>query len=494
MKDNTATEKSCHWTHWFIAPLVFLLMMLLFFPFFERFQFDTDEGINLMKAMLVVHGHSLYTEIWDDQPPLFTHILAICFRLFGLNANVGRVLVLFFSSALLWANFQFLRTVWGTSAAFAGGLLILLLPLYPKLSVSVMVGLPAVALAMFSLLALATWHKRRDRVWLILSAVALGLSVLTKVFTGFLVVVFIAGIVASGYAGVREKTTLFKRLQPALIWLLVFVAVVFVLGIIFVGANNASQLFKPHQAAAKVDSFKRMPPISTYLQQTHILLLLAFIGGLLALWSKRWLFLYPVGWLAVAYLLLSCHTPVWPHHQLLVTVPAAMLAAVGVGEVIYFIAKHRSVRAFISIRGILCAIFIVCCVVLIAVRVPKTLSKFKPNSLSVRSTSGKTLSSPQIVGKMLEYAPQTRWVITDSPMFAFRAGLLVPPNLAVISRKRIRTRRLTGENILDAMREYNPEQVWLTRLNPTSVRSYLEKHYRLIYSHSQKRLYLRNDL
>ena len=41
-------------------PAVFILVMLIFFPFLHRFQFDADEGFNLMKALLLNHDYSLY--------------------------------------------------------------------------------------------------------------------------------------------------------------------------------------------------------------------------------------------------------------------------------------------------------------------------------------------------------------------------------------------------------------------------------------------------
>ena len=112
--------------------------------------FDVDEGINMMKAMLLAEGYPLYDQIWSDQPPLLTYVLAVAFRAFGYDANVARLVVLVFSVVLLWAAWRFLRVIGGVSCAFIGSLLIILLPHFVQLSVSAMVGLPAVALAMVS--------------------------------------------------------------------------------------------------------------------------------------------------------------------------------------------------------------------------------------------------------------------------------------------------------------------------------------------------------
>ena len=63
----------------FIA-LIFLAFTFSYYPFREKLQFDTDEGLNLMRSMLVTMGHPLYSEVSSDQPPLFTQVLGLLFR------------------------------------------------------------------------------------------------------------------------------------------------------------------------------------------------------------------------------------------------------------------------------------------------------------------------------------------------------------------------------------------------------------------------------
>jgi hypothetical protein len=106
---------------WHLAvPLAFLVVMFLFYPFRERFEFDRDEGVNLMKAMLVEKGYSLYEEVWSDQPPLFTLMLAFVFRVFGLKVNLARLLVLGLACVLVWACFEFTRLGWRWIHALRG--------------------------------------------------------------------------------------------------------------------------------------------------------------------------------------------------------------------------------------------------------------------------------------------------------------------------------------------------------------------------------------
>ena len=92
------------------------------------------------------------------------------------------------------------------------------------------------------------------------------------------------------------------------------------------------------------------------------------------------------------------------------------------------------------------------------------------------------------------YIDQTHWIMTDMPMYAFRVGRPVPPDLATFSQKRLSTGSLTEEDILAAMREYQPEQVLIARFQIPALEEYVQERYTLILSVEFFRLYLRNDL
>jgi hypothetical protein len=84
--------------------------------------------------------------------------------------------------------------------------------------------------------------------------------------------------------------------------------------------------------------------------------------------------------------------------------------------------------------------------------------------------------------------------MTDAPMYAFRVQRPVPPNLATFSSKRLATGSLTQDDILTAMREYQPEQVLIARFEIPALEEYLKENYTLITSVEYFRLFLRNDL
>ena len=493
-KDTSRTTKIL----WSIAlPLAFLIIALFFFPSRERFEFSTDEGINLMKGMLVERGYSLYDEIWSDQPPLFTHLLATSFSVFGEKVGVGRFLVLIFSGVLLWSAAQILQMEWGIEYALAGTILYLLLPYYLMLSVATMVGLPAIALAMFSMFALIKWHKVRKAYWLIFSGVALGLSVLTKVFTGFLAPIFMGGLLIAEFTGRQGKTAWWKLFIPAGLWFAAFSIFSLTLGLLLIGPENIPQLLENHLLGREVDVFTNAVVfnINWHLKGALPILLLAFLGVIYTLKERRWLFLYPLAWASVAYLLLLNHSPVWIHHQHLITIPATLLAAVAVLKAIRML--YQSVLSKLAL-GRKDLIWIVAIILLFSLffsfRPPNSVLLLTP--FPSLSGSGLDLGpiTEKFLFKMIDYAPETNWVVTDLPMYAFRARLPVPPNLAVFSLKRIETGSLTEGEVEETVRNYMPEQVLIGRFTFPSLQPFLEQHYRVIHSKEGMKLYLRKDL
>lgn len=462
--------------------LMFLLGMRYLYASLHTVEFDADEGINVMKAMLLTNGYPLYSAIWSDQPPILTYILSAAFNLFGIRIDVARMTVLLFSGLLIGSAWSFLRDVGGRLFALAGVVLIILLPNYAVLSIAVMVGLPALALAMASLAALAAWHRRRSGLWLVISALALSLSVLTKLFTGFLAPVFVGGILLAEFGSVEPRTWR-ERLWPAAGWSIIFGAATLTLLVWLVG-ENLSQIVSTHltaQGSMAYDSFWQKNELNN-LRATWFL---TAVGIMLALASKRWLVLYLVAWLGLGTLLLARHAPIWYHHEQLITIPAAMLAACAIGEVILWIRRVSHRQEFLSVRGGL-FVAVLIGVLLVAVdQAPRTVDLFNR-----RAFSGKSEADLALIARMAAYAPETHWVITDRPMIAFQAGVMTPPHLAVFSRKRVTTGDLTEQEVVDSFREFRPEQVLITRFDWPAV-SYIEEHY---YTRSKEGLYVRNDL
>jgi 4-amino-4-deoxy-L-arabinose transferase-like glycosyltransferase len=475
--------------------LIFLTVTFLYYPFQEKIQFDSDEGLNLMRSMLVVLGHPLYSEVSSDQPPLFTQILALLLRVVGFKVNPARVLVLLFSALLVWACAQFLQLTWGKLTAFLFLPLIMMAPRYLDLSVSVMIGVPSIALAAVSMLFVTVWHQHKRSIWLVLSGFALALSVLIKLFTGFFVPVFLIGITISAYLNKNDEPFSWKILRPAFTWGVSFAALAILLGLALVGLRNVWLIIFPHLMAPATEELQGAGyTINAQLQAAVPLLILGIFGALISIYRRNWLTLYPLSWTAVAYTLFSFYSPVFYHHQLLITIPMAMMAAAAVGDSIRSLVRLRGLSDVIRFQTLLGTIALVSFLLVSTHYVP-LLDKELTNTpritaTSLRATSGKL----KVLRTMNAYVDQTKWIVTDMPMYAFRVQRPVPPILATFSSKRLATGSLTEEDILTAMREYHPEQVLMARFVIPPLEEYLQKNYTLVLSEEFFRLFIRNDL
>lgn len=478
-----------------LVALIFFAFTFSYYPFREKIQFDGDEGLNLMRSMLVVLDHPLYSEVSSDQPPLFTHLLALVLRIAGFDVGPARLLVLLFSTLLIWACAQFLQLTWGKLAAILFLPLIIMAPRYLVLSVSVMIGLPSLTLAVVSMLFVAVWHKNKNNMWLVLSGFALALSVLIKLFTGFVAPVFLIGITASAYFDGREKGFSWKVFRPALIWGICFTSLTLLLGLALVGPQNVIGIISPHVAAPTKATFQgEYYAINTHLQAAVPLLWLGFLGAAVSIYRRNWLFLYPLAWAVLAYTLLSFYSPALYHHQLLITIPAAILAVAAVGEGIHSLARLRRPRELVhpsALLGLAALIgFVLVSINYLPVLDKELMDSPRFSGFSLKATAGKI----KVINVMNEYIDQTNWIVTDMPMYAFIVRRPVPPSLATFSRKRLVTGSLTSDDILAAMREYRPEQVLMGRFTIPALDAYLVENYTLVASPEYFRLFIRNDL
>lgn len=477
-----------------IPPLLFIGLMFLLFPVSEQFQFNTDEGIQLIKALLTNEGYSLYGQIWSDQPPLLNTLLVAVIKIAGYRVSAARLLILALSAMLLWANFHFMRIAAGRAAAIVSTLLLLLLPKYLELSISVMVGLPAIAFAVLALLSLALWHQRRSYWVLLLSAALFSLSIFTKLFTGFLGPIFLAGLVAAEYQAQRKN--LLRAFYPAFVWGVTFALSSVVLLITQVGLENIPQLVLPHLQGQDIVEFQYAAlTINHHLVPRLPLLLAALLGAYFAWRERQWLLMYPLAWMVSAYVLLFGHAPVWDHQQLLVTVPAVMLAPIVVMKALkkFSLARRAIPWDWASVLTYILFIFIFFRIVL-----PPDLLLSRPLAEPSKVSLIMTREEASILNDMSNYSAQTHWVVADIPMYAYWIRKPVPPELAVFTMKRLLTGNLTQAEVIDNIIEYQPEQVLLGRMQYEQIENFLQGNYTLLRAEQTEvgalKLFIRTDI
>jgi hypothetical protein len=231
--------------------------------------------------------------------------------------------------------------------------------------------------------------------------------------------------------------------------------------------------------------------LESYLAESIPVLLLAALGAWFALRRKEWTALYLAAWIVAGYALLAITRPTWYHHQLLITVPAALLGSIGIAGSIDLLRRRPAGRAGAPefAVGLVGVGLLLACVV---TRVPGTVEGLDSRLPNLRRPADGEEAERSLVALLSDHAAETRWLYTDRPIFAFLADLPVPPNLAVLSQKRLLTGQLTQEEIISTLEAYSPEMILNGRFTLPAVEAYMRtRNFTRIDSTEKYRLYLR---
>ncbi|MCX7594835.1 MAG: glycosyltransferase family 39 protein [Fischerella sp.] len=458
-----------------IVLFVGLVILIRFQPIAQTFEFDYDEGFNLMKAFLYSQGFALYTEIWNDQPPVFTILLSHWLKIFGNSIFAARLLTLLFSALLIWCFYQIIRLTIGSLAALVATILLFTSWLYIRLSISVMIGIPSLALAMLSIYFLYLYKINYYSLYLVLSGGFLALSLQTKLFTLFLIplILFELLILPSKYI---------DKLKNIALWLTSLVFVYILLGLQYQQFWNYEQLLVTHfnqPSDLRLENFNNLKYLNYMISQDYDYIFLAFIG-IWAIFSKKQKNgIFPFAWLVTATLILLKHQPIWYHYYPLLAIPICWLAAYGFDLFTDSVipknhSKFNSKFNFINLKILTIPyIFILILIYLIIITPPNP-----------RGTVPKNM---EIVQMVLKYKNSTQWIFTDNPIYGFYAGLRVPPEIAVMSYKRLNSGDLTSTKMLAVLQDYRPEQIILTRWtgqikSDRNLMNYIKDNYSRTYS------------
>ena len=492
----SAVEISARYRIWLLARAPAIALASLVFGWLlwvnhsgQIFEFDPDEGNNVIKALLVREGYVYGSEIWSDQPPLFSYLLLPAFSLFGLSMDVARAVVSACSAWLIFGLYEALRRSVGHLGSLSAVVILLASALYVPLSVSAMIGLPCVAcLTLSALLALEAGalggRGRRVAVTATFSGILAGAAVGIKLFS--IPVVPVLGLTAMLARGERSKQPLLDAGVRGAFFSAGFgLTVLLALGPLAL-AGTLSGLVETHQVAREqaAGSSDGLNALLRFVREDQALFALASVGTALAL-ARRSLSALPwLGWLLIAAAVLRDHSPVWPHHRLLLTVPAAALA----GHAFALELPERTPRALrLSFRFVL--------PVLAAVTLALTLRQEGRLETMVRPEPWTDSETDwQVFREFAPYAEKSTLVATARPTFAFRAGRPVPPNLAVTSWKRFRVGLLESKRVALDIAASSPQTILFSSRWPGSVRAAVEKKIRKTHKRVKRWRYQSTDL
>ena len=466
------------------AAGLYAVYMVLRAPYRDVFAFDPDEGLNAILVLLVDRGHPLYTQSWYNQPPLLTQLLRVWFAAFGWEIDTGRMLILLFAAVCVFALYDMVRLIAGHGAAALACLLLATSAFFPRLSVALMQAVPSLALAALALWALVRWQASARGAWIAAAGVLMGCSVACKLTSAVLVPALAVWLVACAPAGAARR----RSWRAARDWLVCTAMTSAVLLLLFVGPAQLHILVDAHLAARRAPQLMRFDARGLVLTSfaEWPLTVLGLGGYALILYSRlRLAAVFPL-WAGVATVAMLNHAPIWYHHQLLLSFPHCAAGGIAVAELL----RRDSSAARLPPRAL--GAMRIGAVALVA-------------ALPLWSAFGARLPAPiplagaqlRVLAAMRERAPTTRVVVTNDPMYAFRAGFGVPPAIAALPLLRVATDPDLADEIRAAFAEHAPEQVVLTPRAAPELLAWITDamgdRYRLVLDEERTQLYVLAD-
>ena len=307
---------------------------------------DHNEGVYLNSARLVANGEPLFTRVFSSQPPVFLTLLAQHFRAFGDSAGSGRIFMAAWGVVALGAMAFLAWRLLGPACAPWVVLLAATSYLFSRAGHFTEAEMPAVALALVSMVLCLEATHRNSTVLAIAAGVVFGLGLMTKVLV--LPWLAAAGVLLLPVAA--GATVRFGGLLDASFWkrgAMFAFGLVSVSGLLFLVFDTSEMwrqafyfhLDKRGSAGEASPYLPNLLQMARYLPRDAGILVLAIVGlGVMTLRNG-----FALCWLLVlagsSVAFLSVHTPMAANHVLLLSVCTAFFAAVGAASLAGLLAR-----------------------------------------------------------------------------------------------------------------------------------------------------------
>ena len=515
-------------------------------------QIGADEGFELAKATLCVKGHHLYTEVWNDQPPLHTFLVTEILKHVSSSVLGPRLLTVAFSMLLLIAVFSIVRQVSGVLVASLTTFMIIVSPGFVELSSSCMLEIPALATALAAI-ALLRGHRGdltggnkgnggeaggTGALRLVAAGAVFGLGLQMK-------------LVPIIYLPVAGLVILLREWDGKLLISRVIAGVALFgtgLVMVYVGSDllvdrgaymtHFQQSWKSHFGAVKASSeygsSSEHPFDWSVLLKNWDVTVPAVLGVIVLVrrfregrenqfrpernernltggnrgnggdrvrkagWTPPLAGLaLPLMWLALSFGVFGVHKPWWAYHYLHTAIPLCWCAATGIGFFLAWITERRGRKAAKSEcvdgsaakKGSLGWAVVGGAAGLFAMCSVGWMGARVYLQVANLRAAPKIESSP-VIAQMRRCQPFVQWMYADKPIYSAHSGIPVVPSLAVVPVKRFWAGELDNVGIRRELEKYKPGLVVL--LNDgrdVPFKDLLDAQYQMVYMDPDNRLY-----
>ncbi len=461
--------------------------------------FGGDEGYEFLKAFMLIQGYPPGGSFWTDQPPLFTELVALAFRLGGTTPAVGRLVAVGIASLFLWSFYRLVRREAGPAGALAASSLLICSPHFLDLSASGMIELPAMA---FALLAAETLAGARDgptgeprQGWARGSAVrpwvsaALFAIALQMKLTAMLLLPALASLFFRPKGGPMRPGRPLGWGQ-GVVWYVAGVSGFWALLYLVLPSPTPGALWASHFSRATYRYFPAPTGVmwAELAPDYRINMIVGLAIALVVLASRSWLLRFPAVALATSLLVHSVERPYWWYYDIHFSIPCAWLCAVGLPAAVAFCIGRMRQRDTswwpalgVGIMGV-------------ALAAAGVVSEAAVGFCDEVDELDHTVLTPTsgVEDAIRRYHRTKEWAYVDDPMAAFLAAACVPPEVCIIPQKRWAAGLITDQEVLNYVAHYQPDVIALSRGRVgqnEQWRRYLAARYILVYSHGPARVF-----
>ncbi|MBN1992332.1 MAG: hypothetical protein JW953_06480 [Anaerolineae bacterium] len=434
----------------------------------DAFGLSNDEGAHLMWARLAGDGYPLYDETQAVQSPLFLETLRLAFHLAGPTVQAGRWAVLMgfglLAVALSWLAYR--AGQW--PAALVALFLLGISPLIFTFSRLVMAEVPATGLAVVSLALCFVYVDKGQRAWLFVSGLVLGLSFITKALNPFMAAP-VGLLLFTRHFGRGQNNILLYRLRQlmfdAMLWSIGAIIPVAVIPLIYGPPAVYDQLvaFRGDLRAAIPGSWPETREQFVIFAKSHWgfwwLALGGIVTAMLRIYATKKValrpgssVLYPLTWttwLLAGVAMLLWHTPLFPHHFLVLLPSLILLAAGFITDIIALIRYSRWALLLWLVAAVA------------AFNLPGMVRANQQTAAIV--TGGREAQALTLLKKVT--GPDD-FIMGDSQLLIFMANRRTPPPLGDVALVAIKAGRQTSERMIGLTETYQSPAVvqWSLRL------------------------------
>jgi hypothetical protein len=439
-------------------------------------QIGGDEGFEVTKGLLWSKGFHLYSEIWNDQPPLFTVLLGSAFKVIAPTIKVARSLAMLFGLFLFAFFFSCVKRKCGYLAASFASVWLLLAPTIFRSAISVMLELPAFSVALASLSLIYRWRDHRSAIWLVVSAAIFAAALQIKLTSAIGLPALLIEVFLSSSDRKQVK-------RSVILWIFSVASAFFTIGFLF--GSGYGDYARSHLSAQFNAPEEDVYRFSAGLFLLHVEGIAGAIVGLAIVAKRRaWATVsFPLAMFATALIVHAVHRPWWNYYYLHFAIPIAWLSGYGIGALLESSMRiSRDKTRYTS----LAASFTALCLNMVAV---------DPGAIRLISQLDQVRLLPSVdtdpvVALMRVHARETTWAFARNSIEPFHARIPIIPQLAVLPKKRFWAGLITSRQIVNIVEEYKPEQILINVDDDPWLSASVTKDYLLIYEDDERRLYV----